>query len=275
MKKNILVVILLAVICFGCGREERGHITQRGKEIHDTWCEWTNVVLSESVLPAFRLSAFLAAGDSLQRVIMEQYFGQQHIWQDGENTYGIYENGVCLLTVNTNGTSLSDEGTTWQVTSSQLLFGLSAVPLFAADSESPRTLSITHLAGNQWRITLDSVSYKGSMADLLLTLPEGTDLEKIGQSELTLSGSGCLYFDRPESPLSADDSPVVLLYSIASPLLQSDEFFSFKEGEIQYVAKKEGKEEIPVLAKFLGGGSVKITYRDFTEIWDGDFYYMD
>jgi len=36
MKRNILIITLIALICISCGREERGKLTQKGKEIHDS-----------------------------------------------------------------------------------------------------------------------------------------------------------------------------------------------------------------------------------------------
>ncbi len=275
MKNNILVVVLLTVLCLGCGREERDHITQRGKEIHDTWFNCTQYILSESVLPAFQLSAYLAANDSLGRVIMDQCFGSQHIWQDDENVYGIYENGECQLSINTNGTLLTDEGATWQITSLQNNYGYWPRPLFAGPFHLHTTLSITHLAGNQWKIALDSVSYQGTTADWLLTLPSGTPLQDICFSAFTLSGTGAYYFEEPEYGSAKDDDPVLLHYAIENPLQKDKSFFGFNAGDIQYVATKENQEDILVSAKFIGGGSVKITYRDFTETWSDYIYYYE
>lgn len=262
MKKNIFIIIAIALVCFGCIREKRGRLTQRGKEIHDSWQEATFDVIETDVIPAFHLDAWInAANDSVRNSIEDQYFPYYRIRQEETNVYALYNGSEKMLTINTYGQSLNDEGSQWLIAKhnpSEYYYG--ALPQFYSFVEGEKL----HLSkdGEQWRILMDSTECYGSSCDMhIKSLANDGDI-LFSKENYTLSGNGFYKYM---------SSNVFLQYSIEKTILREasyGHFFYCSDGLVQLIASQAGEEDIKVQAEYLGEYRVCITYRGVSEIWN-------
>ena len=261
MKKNIFIIIAIALVCFGCGREQRGKLTQRGKEIHDSWEKATFDVIETDVIPTFHLDAWInAENDSIRYSIEDQYFPNYRIRPEENNVYAIYYGSVKMLIVNTFGQSLNDEGSHWQIskpTPDEYYNG--TLPQFYFFGGEKLHLSKD---GEQWRIQMDSTECYGSSCDWHIKplANEGNIL--FAKETYTLSGNGLYKY------MSGD---VSLQYNIERNILREAPYeYGYcycNDGVVQLIAHQQDFDDINVKAEYIGDNSVSITYRGVTEIW--------
>jgi len=259
MKKNIFIIIAIALVCFGCGREQRGKLTQRGKEIHDSWEKATFDVIENDVIPTFHLDAWInAENDSIRYSIEDLYFPNYRIRPEENNVYAIYNGSVKMLTVNTFGQSLNDEGSHWQIskpTPDEYYNG--TLPQFYFFGGEKLHLSKD---GEQWRIQMDSTECYGSSCDWHIKplVNDGNIL--FAKETYTLSGNGLYKYM---------SGPVFLQYNIEKNILRETPYgyYYCNDGVVQLIAHQQNFDDINVKAEYLGDNSVSITYRGVTEIW--------
>lgn len=260
MKKNIFIIIAIALVCFGCGREQRGKLTQRGKEIHDAWEKATFDVIETDVIPTFHLDAWINAdNDSIRYSIEDQYFPNYRIRPEEDNVYSIYYGSVKMLIVNTFGQSLNDEGSHWQIskpTPDEYYNG--TLPQFYFFGGEKLHLSKD---GEQWRIQMDSTECYGSSCDWHIK-PMANDGDILFSKEIyTLSGNGLYKYM---------SSNVLLQYNIEKTILRETQYIynCCSDGIVQLIARQQDFDDINVRAEYLGDNRVCITYRGVTEIWN-------
>lgn len=262
MKRNIFIIIGIALVCFGCIREKRGMLTQRGKEIHDSWQEATFDVIETDVIPAFHLDAWINAdNDSIRNRIEDQYFPYYRVRQEETNVYSLYNGSEKMLTINTYGQSLNDEGSHWLIAKyNPDYFEYGQLPQFYTFPIGEKI----HLSkdGEQWRIQMDSSECYGSSCDMHIK-PLANDGDILFAKEIyMLSGNGLYEYM---------SGPVFLQYNIERPLLREasyGHFFYCSDGLVQLIASQQSFDDINVKAEYIGEYRVCITYRGVTEIWN-------
>lgn len=258
MKKNILIIIAIALVCFGCGREKRGQLTQRGKEIHDSWHTTTFLLIEADVIPVFHLDAWINAdNDSVRNQIEDLYFPYQRIRQEEATVYSIYSGSEKQITINTFGQSLNDEGSHWLITREQYI-GNASLPQFF-DYESDGEILHVGKDGEQWYIQMDGDECYGSSCFMHIKPLENDGNVLFAKGKYTLSGNGSYQYKYGP----------VLQYNIEKDILRekSDNHSYCSEGIVQLIASQEGYDDINVKAEYLGEMQVCITYRGVTETW--------
>ena len=271
MKKNFLIIIVIALICMSCGHEERGKLTQRGKQIHDSWLMYTQQIIEKSIVPAFQMSDWISGNDSVRRVIEDNYFPYMRIRNENTNEYSLYNGAEKVLTVYTAGMNLDDNGASWIIRTEIANPGYDngQRPLFM--SISPFwDLYVTKISDQQWDIQMDTASSSGSECNWQLTLPASDTIVYFTQQEYTLAGNGTYKF-------SGD---VYLHYNIDASLQHNGTMFPWYRGIISMTARyidcttnEPYTDDIHVKAAYYDDGEVKITYRDVTESWMPEIWY--
>ena len=271
MKKNILIIIAIALVCFSCGREQRGMLTQRGKEIHDSWLMYSQQIIEKSIVPAFQMSAWISGNDSVRRVIEDNYFPYMRIRNENTNEYSLYEGAEKVLTVFTDGMNLDNDGASWIIRTETINPGYD-------DGQRPLFMSIppfwnlivTKTSNQQWNIQLDTTSSSGSKCNWQLTLPANDTIVYFTQQEYTLAGNGTFKY-------SGD---VYLNYNIDASLQHKGITFPWYRGIISMTARyvdcytnQPYTDDIHVKASYYDDGEVQITYQGITESWMPEIYY--
>lgn len=262
MKNNILIFCLLALICIGCGHDERGKLTQRGKEITDSWDFATKEILNHAVLPVFQINRWIDGNDSVRRAIEDQYFTYQKIRYDGDGIYGVYYGANRLYAINTQGASLSDNGADWIITTLQPYRAdpyLIAIPEFAISRDSC-SLHIRNAGNGFWNIELDTASFYGSTSNLRISFPNGIEWSDFSDAQYALEGNGCYAFK------GSSNEEIFLHYQIDETLSRGTSWW--EAGTLTLCASTAGEDDINVKTIFLGNNSFRITYRDITETWN-------
>ncbi|MBP5649580.1 MAG: hypothetical protein J6X01_00705 [Bacteroidales bacterium] len=263
MKKNILIIIVIALVCFSCGRERRGQLTQRGKEIHDSWNWVTIQIVQNDIIPAFHLDAWIsAATDSARYAIEDKFFPYQRIRQEEANVYAIYNGTYKTLTINTFGQSLNDEGSHWLVSKyNEYYYNYSTRPLFLTYEEGEKL----HISknGDQWLIQMDSSENRGSFCRLNIKPLDNNGDIPFTKNKFTLSGNGLYKYV---------EGPVYLSFDIQRPILNDKipyaEGYYFVDGIVQFLAQYNNFDDISVKAEYLGTSQIAITYKNVTEYWN-------
>ncbi|MBO4655297.1 MAG: hypothetical protein J5644_07110 [Bacteroidales bacterium] len=262
MKRNIIIIAVIALVCLSCVREKRGMLTQRGKEIHDSWQEATFDVIETDIIPAFHLDAWInATNDSVRNSIEDQYFPHNRIRQEETDVYALYNGSEKVLTINTYGKSLNDEGSQWLIAKHNPdYFEYGKLPQFYTFPQGEKL----HLSkdGEQWRIQMDSTECYGSSCDLhIKSLSNDGDI-LFAQEIYALSGNGLYKYM---------SGPVFLQYNIERPILREASYGLFlycSDGMVQLIASQQDFDNINVKAEYIGEHKVCITYRGVSEIWN-------
>ena len=268
MKKNIIIIIAIALACTSCYREERGKLTQRGKEIHDSWMIYTQEIIEKTIVPTFQMDAWINGNDSIRRFIEDTYFPYLRIREEATNEFALYDGVQKILTVNTNGSALGDDGASWVININNARTYESdygQIPMFLAYPPQWQML-VNKTNDQQWNISLDSTRSYGSECNWQLALPASDTLVYFSQQAFSLAGNGTFKY--------AGD--VYLRYTIDETLQHQGDKLPWNRGIVSMIARFIDPEtnEIPtddihVKAEYIGDG-IRITYRDVTETWDFD-----
>jgi hypothetical protein len=263
MKKNILIIIAIALVCFGCGRERRGQLTQRGKEIHDSWNYATVQIVQNDIIPAFHLDAWIsAATDSARYAIEDKFFPYRRIRQEGTDIYAIYNGPNKELTINTFGKALREDGSNWFVSKHKLQNEESKLMpeiFYSAEAEK------IHISknGDQWSIQMDSSENKGSICHLNIKPLENDGNILFNTNKFTLSGNGLYKYAEGPVYLSFDIQKTIL-----NDKLSYTKGYYFVDGIVQFLAQYKNADDINVKAEYLGTSQIAITYKNVTEYWN-------
>lgn len=259
MKKNIFIIIVIALVCIGCGREKLGNLTQRGKEIHDSWHEATFNLIENDVIPAFYLDAWIKApNDSARYRIEDQFFPYYKIRQETPNVYTIYNGAEKMLSINTYGQSLTEAGSHWRIEKynpSDYYYGNR--PLFYSSYPKGEQLNINK-DGEQWRIQMDSTENWGSKCDWHIKPLTNDGGILFATKNYTLSGNGVYEYW----------NGIFLRFDIEKTITRKEalgQSYSF-DGIVQLIAQQKSSDDIVVRAEYMGN-LMSITYRGVTEIW--------
>lgn len=266
MKKYIIIIIAITLVCVGCYREKRGKLTQRGKEIHDSWLMYSQEMIEKTIVPVFQMDAWIGGNDSIRRIIEDNYFPYLRVREEATNEFAFYDGAQKILTVNTNGYALADNGASWLVSINNARTYESdygQIPMFLAYPSQWR-LFISKTGNQQWNISLDTTRSMGSKCDWKLGLPANDTIVYFSQQEFSLAGNGTFKY--------AGD--VYLRYHIDETLQHQGNQYPWNRGVVSMIARFIDPEtnEIPiddihVKAEYTGDG-IKITYRNITETWE-------
>ena len=271
MKKTVLLIALLAIIFCSCDdRQYDGKRTERGKDIAETWQNITNVIVTEVVNETFHLNAWINADDSLRRIIENQYFTSSRVRIDGENLYGIYTNtGTLLMTVNTNGASLSDADANWEIHHITMQNYAVSSCIFSKNQEVIYNLS--NLGNNSWHLSMDSTTAEGTTLDLTVSVPGETLPYDIMVQRFTLEGNGSyeMYANTIYTEDTRDNTPITLQFNVETALCNnvSTDINSWDSGKVNLKAKWQNFDDINVVVEYFSD-VMRITYRGITEEWD-------
>lgn len=273
--KKIILLSFIIITCISCKYEERGNLTQNGKEMFDTWQSGTQLVMDNVVRPIFLVNAWIASDSAGRIAIEDQYFPQYKIRQYSDNMFRVMDGARPILTITTNGqNSLGEAGTIWSITD-QIAYTqtgeyvATSHPLFAF-KQNAKHLTITNIGNNCFSIAGDTVSYFGSAINWELTFSPGEVSADIYATSFAMSGSGS--FNLPGNGYNGyeDSEPkmVLLRYNIERPFAHyKSEKLVWESGKIHLTASMEGATDIEVDAEVAGREAVDITYRGVTERW--------
>jgi len=265
MKRTLLIITVIALVCMGCGREKRGMLTKRGKDVHDSWLLFSQEIIQNTIVPAFQMDAWIKGNDTIRRMVEDNYFPYMRIRQDYVNVYSLYDGAVKVLSVNTNGHALADNGAAWEITTYNPTPGYDngASPQFMCIPDH-WYLNVSKTANQHWDIQLDTASCMGSNCNWHLTLPARDTLVYFSQAAYTLAGQGTFKY-------SGD---VFLRYTIDETLLHEGTLYPWYRGIVSMTANfidasthEAPLEDIHVKAQYGYNGEVTITYCNITETW--------
>ncbi len=274
MKKSIIAIALLTIICCGCKEHERNEeMTLRGKAICDVWFNATKCVMENMVAPSLWLEEWINADDSMKTAIENKYFQHKYVRPFGEGT-GIYEilNGnVVIYSVNTYHKSLSDPDAEWEVTTYPPYSGQeynSVMPDFVY-TDSFNVIKIKHMEARQWLIKERANSLEGSTLNLLITLPPDTiDPSNTDNKMLTLKGDGAFKFIGYDFEDATKENPVTLHFDIVQQLIPKPlKSLKWESGMVDFTASKKGSEDVKASVTYQDDQLI-IKYREITEGWD-------
>lgn len=273
MKKSIFIIALLALVFCSCdNREDRGMLTQRGKQVSEKWENVTDVILRNVVNESFHLNAWINADDSLRRIIENQYYTNKRVRLDGENVYGIYnEYGTLLMTVYTHGATLADANAAWEIHRTSMGDYGATDCLFEQEPEV--VFNLEALGNNSWHLSMDSATAAGSSLDLTLGLSGVAVPYDVLVQSFTLEGSGSYDLDGTiyyYDGVTPTHHPVTLQFNIEKSLQQlpNPDQCMWVLGKMNLKAKFQGYDDIDVVAEYLGTDGMNITYRGVTERWE-------
>lgn len=270
MKRTLFIITVIALVCIGCGREKRGMLTKRGKEVHDSWLQFSQEIIQKTIVPAFQMDAWINGNDTIRRKVEDTFFPYMRIREDFVNVYSLYDGAERVLSINTNGKTLADNGVTWEICTYNLTPGYDngARPQFMSIPDH-WYLTVTKTDNQQWNIQLDTAACMGSNCDWQLTLPARDTLVYFYHGEYSLTGKGTFKY-------SGD---VFLRYNIDETLQHDGKLYPWYKGIVSMNANfidasthQAPLEDIHVKAKYGYNGEVTITYRDITETWTIESY---
>ena len=268
MKKNILIIIAIALVFFGCGREKRGQLTQRGKEIHDSW-HWVTVqIIQNDIIPAFHLDAWISATtDSARYAIEDKLFPYRLIRQEGTDVYAIYNGPNKELIIKTFGKNLGEDGSNWLV--SKHNFQIEESKLMPEIFYSTEAEKI-HISknGDQWLVRMDSSENKGSFCQLNIKPMENDWNILFNTNKFTLSGNGRYKYAEGPVYLSFDIQRTIL-----NDKLSHTKGYYFVNGIVQLLTQYNKSDDISVKAEYHVTSQIAITYKNVTEYWNSSNYW--
>ena len=254
MKKIILALVLISVVCCGCWKTEDIVMTQYG--IFESWHSATASILNESVNPAFISNAWINGNDSVRRAIEDQYFPNTRIRHEGGDEYGIYEGTSLLLLINTGGKAIDDTDANWLITRySNYTISSEPAPSFFTSGRHTR-LELRHTGDNEWTVNLDSATCDGSTSDWILSAPGTETPVTLNDIPYTLSGGGIYLFDGTSFDSSYTYSPVTMRYTFSEPLLHKLESRAlFSAGIMDIILSKQDCDDKTVHVEFTPNGT--------------------
>ena len=263
MKKILVVLPLLAIAFQSCiwdRGDEEPRPTDRGFEIFQTWNAYTNSLMRGPVDMAFKLNAWLAAPDDSARYeIEDRYFPQQRIRDYGNNIYAVMLGDEELYTFNTGGLSLSDSGSTWQVSGrfNQCLDMDRYMPLLI-----DRKLLISSGSDYTWHIAFDTVGAKETVVDWTLASNDGVPVD-LARTSCQMSGTGG-YFT------GCNDDTILISFGITEPLVSetiSNAKYRWRAGAMHITVSHAQDDPIDVDARFLNEKEVRIGYMGLVGVY--------
>lgn len=262
MKRNILIITLIALICISCGREERGKLTQKGKEIHDSWYNASRQMIENDVIPMFHLDVWINTdNEDLRRLIEDRYFPYYRIREDGDNVFTIYNGANKIFTINTYGKSLKTNGSNWLVTKyNTYVENRGDLPIFLNSYSEREKLHISK-SNDQWLIQMDSTENQGCYCNLYIKSLANEGVLLFSENYYTLSGNGLYIYSQ--------NGLISLKFDITETISRKwvSEFY-FHEGAVEFEAQKSNHENIPIKAEYLDKEHFRLTYRNITEVWE-------
>ena len=262
MKRNILIVTLIALICIGCGREERGKLTQKGKEIHDSWYKASRMLIENDVIPMFHLDVWINTdNEELRRLIEDRYFPYYRIREEGNDVFTIYNGATKMFTINTYGKSLNTNGSNWLVTKyNTYVENRGDLPIFLNSYSEGEKMHISK-SNDQWLIQMDSTENNGCYCNLYIKSLANEGVLLFSENYYTLSGNGMYIYSQ--------NGLIKLKFDITETISRKEKYeFYFSEGAIELEAQKANYENIPIKAEYLDKNSFSITYQNITETWE-------
>ena len=274
MKKSIIAIALLSIICCGCKEHERNEeMTLRGKAICDVWFNATKCVLENMVAPSFSLEKWINADDSMKTAIEQKYFHHKQVRQFGEGTgiYEILDGNVVVYSVNTHHKSLYDADAEWEITTYPPYTGQdynSVMPDFVY-TDSFNVIKIKHTEVHQWLINERANSLEGSTLNLLITSPPDSIFPGNADNKMcTLKGDGAFKFIGYDFEDATKENPVTLHFDIVQQLIPKPlKTLSWESGTVDFTASKRGSEDVKASVTYQDDQLI-IKYRGITEGWD-------
>ena len=266
MKRTILLLTLLALVCSSCWKTEEieGTEIHTAIKIYKSWRSTTENVIDVPVRYAFICNAWANGNDSVRRAVEDEFLPYIRLRDEGNNEYGYYYGTDLFMTINTGGTALDATEAQWLITVYGDYSRYEPEPAFLS-SESLSRLSIKHLGASQWNIVLDSATCEGSTSDWTLTVPDTEIPTDLCATRFALEGNGeyrhFSYFY---------NGPVTITYSITKPLRNHGAASStrFDAGTVNMTVTKREWNDLNVTAEILNNTQTRITYRGVTKTWD-------
>lgn len=269
MKKIALYnILLLAIICNSCvwqEADERGNLTQRGKQIYDAWDNSSQTILNEFVDKAFHFNAWYLADDSMKRIIEDNWFPYYKIRDDGDGAYGLYYGGTLTFSIETNRQNLSDSCASWTITRHN--FDIETNTHY---SYEPVINNVTiHYANNMvWNIHIDSTNNSSNFALWQLRVIGNSIPQAISSADYEFSGQGLFALQNEETIGGRNgNSPVFLKYTITE-IFNHTRGANWESGAVDILLYNEKSETCSVEAVVLNRETLRIHYAGVTENWE-------
>lgn len=287
MRKLQYILVILIVACVGCGKDNHGMLTNRGKTICGSWHMGTAIVMEDIINPAFHFNAWLNGNEHVRRAIEDNYFPDLRIRQDGESIYGVYHNAQLLLRINTQGTNIDAEGAQWILTcfysgSEFSYYGHPYVLPDFTDVKGAKEMTISYLGNYQWGIEAHEDSFDGVNINWTLAAATASTPLDLYSDKFILTGDGSYRFSslsRWHDEGEQDPTPITMTYTIEHPMYQNfNDILQWSSGQISITASMQDKEDVNVSATVLAPKHIEITYKGITERWEMDFdeyYYSE
>lgn len=275
MKKSIIAISLLAIICCGCKEHDRNeNMTLRGKAISDVWFNATKCIMENMVVPSFKLEAWINADDSMKTVIANKYFQHLQVRQFGEGTgvYEILDGNTLIYSVNTYNKSITDPDVEWEVTTYPPYKGdnnyYSAMPQFVY-TDSFNIIKIKKEGTCKWQIFEKEGYLSGSKIALGIRLPLDTIIPTdILEKDINLIGKGSYIYTGSDFEDATKENPVALQFVISQMLTHNAaKELKWRSGQVTFTASKKGCDDVNATVTYQGERLI-IDYKNITESWD-------
>ena len=267
MKRSILLLSLLAMVCSSCWHTEEieGTEIQTGIKIYKSWRSTTESVMDIPVRYAFICNAWANGNDSVRRAVEDEFLPYIRLRDEGNNEFGYYEGNTLVMTVNTGGKALDATDAQWLIT----VYGgytryTEPAPAFLSNGSHSR-LSINYLGASQWNIVLDTATCAESTSDWTLTIPDTEVPTDLCATRFTLKGNG-----QYRHFTYSYEGAVTITYTIAEPLQNhgTASYSSFDAGKVNMTVTKREWDDLNVTAEILNTAQTRITYRGVTQTWN-------
>lgn len=269
MKKTILLLALLAMVCSSCWKTEEieGTEIQTGIKIYKSWRSATRSVIDVPVRYAFICNAWANGNDSVRRAVEDEFLPYIRLRDEGNNEYGYYYGTDLFMTINTGGTALDATDAHWLITvyGGYSRYNENGSDPYFLSSKSLSRLSIKHLGENQWNIVLDSATCAESTSDWTLTIPDTEVPTDLCATCFTLEGNG-----RYRHFSYFYEDAVTITYTITEPLQNhgTASYSCFDAGKVNMTVTKREWNDLNVTAEILNTAQTRITYRGVTKTWN-------
>ncbi|MCK9339009.1 MAG: hypothetical protein PHQ33_01200 [Bacteroidales bacterium] len=274
MKKlAFLNILLLLIVCNSCEwqeAEERGNLTQRGKQIYDIWDYSSQSILNDFVDKAFIFNAWYTANDSVKRIIEDQWFPYYKIRNDGNGKYGLYSGTTLDFSFETNLQSLTDSSANWTITRHNSYLEMNT---YYSCEPIINSVKINYTNNMEWDIRIDSNSNSNSSALWHLHISGNSVPESISLADYELSGHGVFAMQNYESIGGRyGNAPTFLEYEIAENFAHSPGA-NWERGSVDILLYNEKAESLEIKGTILNRKTLCIHYLGIIEYWEiGDFF---
>lgn len=246
MKKNIFLIICIAMICNSCVWKEN-YFNDAEYDMQMAWENNVNAIFDNYITKAFLFNGWYCGNDTVRQLIMNNYLPSMNVAEVEPNVYTFCNDpnlpSDWFYRFETNGAPLTEIGSSWTISSQNNQYQtilredcMYDQPYTTLLSDN-RNITITCIDNNKWEISFETTENPDNKLQWTLELPNNNIPIDIHNCSMILSGSSC--FELPQT----NHTNVYLYANILEPI-EASCLFSPKYGKVKLWAERDGQKSV-------------------------------